>query len=80
MGAKAEQYGLGMEVEKDRLIAAEEVLAEMAQPNPQSRFVQRTIAAVRAWLRDYIPGFENMKLSELPGAGAGVRAAGRADD
>jgi hypothetical protein len=62
--AKAKQYGLDMGKESDRLIAAEEVLAEMAQKNPQSSFVQRAIAAIRKWLRENIPGQENMKLTD----------------
>lgn len=36
----------------DTNIAAEEVLAEMAQTNPQAGFVQRAIAAIRQFLRD----------------------------
>ncbi|MBA4143863.1 MAG: hypothetical protein H0X43_12970 [Nitrosospira sp.] len=48
MQAKAKQYGLDMNKQEDRLIAAEEVLAEMAQKNPKSGFVQRAIAAIRA--------------------------------
>ncbi len=62
--AKAKQYGLDMNKQEDRLIAAEEVLAEMAQKNPKSGFVQRTIAAIRDWLRENIPGFAKMKLSD----------------
>jgi hypothetical protein len=62
--AKARQYGLDMEKESDRLTAAEEVLAEMAQTNPKSGFVQRAIAAIRKWLRENIPGFEDMKLTD----------------
>lgn len=61
---KAKQYGLDMSVEKDRLTAAEEVLAELAQTNPQISFVKRAVAAIRAWLRKNIPGFENMKLTD----------------
>ncbi|MBA4143455.1 MAG: hypothetical protein H0X43_10745 [Nitrosospira sp.] len=49
--AKARQYGLDMGKESDRLIAAEEVLAELAQTNPQSGFVKRAIAEIRKWLR-----------------------------
>jgi GGDEF domain-containing protein len=52
VAAKAKQYGLDMSVAKDRLIAAEEVLAEMAQTNPQLGFVKRAIAAIRTWLRE----------------------------
>ena len=62
--AKAEQYGLDMSVEKDRLIAAEEVLAELAQTNPQIGMVQRAIAIVRAWLRKNVPALANMKMTD----------------
>ena len=62
--AKAKQYGLDVSKESDRLIAAEEVLAEMAQTNPQSGIVQRAFAAIRSWLRRNIPGFGKMKLSD----------------
>jgi GGDEF domain-containing protein len=58
---KAKQYGLDMNNANDRLIAAEEVLAEMAQSNPQIGFVKRAIAAIRQWLRDN--GFK-LKLSD----------------
>lgn len=50
--AKATQYGLDFTKQSDRRIAAEEVLAEMAQTNPQAGFVQRAIAAIRQFLRD----------------------------
>jgi hypothetical protein len=62
--AKAIQYGLDMGKESDRLIAAEEVLSELAQTNPKSNLVQRAIAAIRRWIREYVPGFENMQLSD----------------
>lgn len=62
--AKAKQYGLDASKEEDRLIAAEEVLAEMAQANPQSSIVKRAIARIRKWLRQNIPGFANLKLSD----------------
>jgi hypothetical protein len=53
-----------MDNQVERLIAAEEVLAEMAQTNPQSGFVQRAIAAIRKWLRENIPGFMKMRLTD----------------
>lgn len=61
---KARQYGLDMSIEKDRLIAAEEVLAELAQTNPQISFVKRAIAAIRAWLRKNIPALADMKMTD----------------
>lgn len=51
VAAKAEQYGLDMNKEADRLQAAEEVLAEMAQSKPEIGFVQRAIAIIRGVLR-----------------------------
>lgn len=62
--AMAKRYGLDMKNEADRLQAAEEVLAHLAQTRPESGFVQRAIAAIRAWLRENIPGFEELKLSD----------------
>lgn len=62
--AKAAQYGLDMSVEKDRFIAAEEVLAELAQTNPQIGMVRRAIAIVRAWLRKNIPALVNIKMTD----------------
>lgn len=62
--AKATEYGLDMEKEADRLQAAEEVLAVMAQNNPQAGFVKRAIGAIRAWLRENIPGLQNMRLTD----------------
>ena len=62
--AKAAQYGLDMGNEKQRLHAAEEVLAEMAQNKPELGYVQRAIAAIRAWLRANVPGLAAMKLTD----------------
>lgn len=62
--AKAKEYGLDMSKESDRLIAAEEILSEMAQANTQSGLVQRAFAAIRKWLRENVPGFENLSLSD----------------
>ncbi len=64
VAAKAKQYGLDMNKEADRLQAAEEVLAEMAQSRPEIGFVKRAIAIIRGWLRDNVPGFANMKLTD----------------
>lgn len=50
--AKAAQYGLDLANEEDRLLAAEEVLAELAQTKPDLGVVKRAIAAVRTWLRE----------------------------
>ena len=44
--------------------AAEEVLAEMAQTNPQLGFVRRAIAAIRTWLRENVPMLKDMTLTD----------------
>lgn len=49
---------------KDRLSAAEEVLAEMAQTQPNIGFVQRAISAIRNWLRTNVPGFKSLRLTD----------------
>jgi len=48
--AKRQEYGLPDTV-AGRRVAAEEVLAGMAQTNPQLGFVRRAVAAIRTWLR-----------------------------
>ena len=50
--AKAKEYGFDIKSKDDIRKAAEEVLAEMAQTNPQASIVQRAIAAIRKFLRD----------------------------
>lgn len=62
--AKAKQYGLDLSDRNQRLMAAEEVLAEMAETRPELHFVQRAIAAIRSWLRENIPGFGGLRLSD----------------
>ncbi|MES2415078.1 MAG: PLxRFG domain-containing protein [Pseudomonadota bacterium] len=82
--AKAKEYGLDVADEKQRLQAAEEVLAEMAQTRPEIGFVRRAIAIIRTWLRRNFPGFKNLALSDedvianyiLPARGWVERAAG----
>jgi hypothetical protein len=49
--AKMKEYGLRGVSNVDRLVAAEEVLAEMAQSSPQIGFVRRAVATIKAWLR-----------------------------
>lgn len=49
VAAKATEYGLDMTKEADRLQAAEEVLAVMAQKTPEIGFVKRAIAIVRTY-------------------------------
>lgn len=64
VAAKAKQYGLDLREADDRLLAAEEVLAEMAEKTPELGWVKNAIAAIRSWLRKHVPGFANMKLSD----------------
>lgn len=51
VAAKAKEYGFNMANEAERLRAAEEVLAVMAQTKPELGFVKRAVAAIRTWLR-----------------------------
>ncbi|ADU99446.1 PLxRFG domain-containing protein [Alicycliphilus denitrificans] len=64
VAAKVQEYGLrgvqGLNVRE----AAEEVLAEMAEKNPQLHFVRRAVAAIRNWLRAHVPGFKNLRLTD----------------
>jgi len=64
VAAKARAYGLDMGNERQRLMAAEEVLAEMAEKTPSIGFVRRAIAAIRSWLRANVPGFKSLELSD----------------
>lgn len=47
---------------ENRLIAAEEVLANMAEKTPELGFVRRAVAAIRTWLREH--GFKGLKVSD----------------
>ena len=64
VAAKANQYGLDTTVKAQRLQAAEEVLAELAQTQPELGLVRRAIAAIRAWLRDAMPFMRNTAMSD----------------
>ena len=44
--------------------AAEEVLAEMAQEQPQLGLVRQLVAAIRSWLRAHVPGFSGLRVSD----------------
>lgn len=48
---KAEEYGLDISNREDRLVAAEEVLAELAQTEPENSLVTKAIEAIRRALR-----------------------------
>lgn len=68
--AKAKSYGLAdketgaYKSEAAKLLAAEEVLAEIAQERPSSTWVQKAIAAIKQWLRDNIPALADLKLTD----------------
>ena len=62
--AKVKEYGLRGVSNLDRLTAAEEVLAEMAQTTPTIGFVTRAISAIRTWLRTNVPGFKDLALTD----------------
>ncbi|MDR0273883.1 MAG: hypothetical protein LBI48_00765 [Burkholderiaceae bacterium] len=79
LAAKAREYGLVPDhVAKDALpgkvydamdktsrrLAAEEMLAELAVKQPQLGFVRRAVAAIRSWLRENLPGFGKLALSD----------------
>lgn len=62
--AKVREYGLRGVNKLDRRAAAEEVLAEMAQNTPELHFVRRAVAAIRTWLRENVPGFRGLRLTD----------------
>jgi hypothetical protein len=64
MRTKALQYGLDLTNERQRMTAAEELLAEMAQTRPEIGFVRQAVAAIRTFLRENIPGFDSLKLTD----------------
>ena len=63
--AKVKAYGLDSAKREDLMYAAEEAVgrngADRAQP---LGFVRRAVAIVRQWLRENIPGFDKMKLTD----------------
>lgn len=50
--------------QENKETAAEEVLAEMAQTSPELGFVKQAIAAIRNWLRNNVPIFSSLKLTD----------------
>jgi hypothetical protein len=77
--------------EAQKIEAADEVLAQLAQTHPELGFVRRAIAAIRAWLREFVPAFAGLAVSDdeiirsfiLPARGfvergASMRASGQA--
>ncbi|WP_275272283.1 LPD1 domain-containing protein [Limnobacter sp. P1] len=61
---KAKQYGMDISDKRQRLEAAEEVLAEMAETDPNLGFVRRAIAAIRTWLRANFPFMNQLSLTD----------------
>lgn len=60
---KASEYRLPIN-EDNLLLAAEEVLVDMAQTRPELSLVERATATIRTWLRSVVPGFINMPLTD----------------
>lgn len=50
--------------QRQKLEAAEEVLAEMAQTQPELGWVRRALAAIRAWLREHLPGLAKLAMTD----------------
>jgi hypothetical protein len=71
--------------QENKLTAAEEVLAEMAQSKPEIGYVKRAIAVIRGFLRKHVPGFAKMQMTNediianyiLPARNFVERGAGR---
>lgn len=64
VSAKMQEYGLRGVNNLSVREAAEEVLAEMAEKNPQLPFVQRAISAIRNFLRTHVLGFQSLRLTD----------------
>jgi hypothetical protein len=60
----AKRLGLDFEKTNERRMAAEEVLAYMAQNSPEMGWVKKAVAAVRSWMRENVPGFTMMRMSD----------------
>lgn len=61
---KVKEYGLDPRDQSQLRVAAEELLAELAENKPDNGFVKRAIAAIRTWLRQNVPGFASLQLSD----------------
>jgi len=61
---KCEQYGLNSHNLNDRRIAAEEVLAEIAEQTPNATPVNNFANGVRSFFRNNVPGFSEIPLSK----------------
>jgi DNA-binding CsgD family transcriptional regulator len=61
---KANQYGFDLTNERQRLSAAEELLAELAQSHPENSLVQKAVAIIRQFFREHVPGFSSMGMTD----------------
>jgi hypothetical protein len=61
---KALQYGLDLNEVRDRRMATEEYLADIAQSDPQLGFVRRALAAIRSWMRRNVPALAKMRMTD----------------
>lgn len=60
----ARAHGLDLARPSDRRMAAEEVLAELAEKNPSLGYGKRAVVAVRGWMREYVPIFKRMEYTD----------------
>lgn len=60
----AADYGMSLANEQQRLHVAEEILAFMAQEQPNLGFVKRTLAVISTWLRENVPALANMRMTD----------------
>lgn len=61
---KAHEYGLNLDDAAHVRYAAEEVLAELAQTQPELGLVQKAVSAIRNFLRKHVPGMSGIELSD----------------
>jgi len=54
----AQEYGFDLSEESGRALAADEWLAREAQKNPESKWIDRVISAIRAFVRKFYPKFK----------------------
>ena len=63
-GAQSIEAEAAALLRQSRRIVAEEVLASMAQTEPNLGFVRRAVAAIRTWLRENVPAMRDIRLSD----------------
>jgi DNA repair protein RadC len=54
----ADEYGFNLKTKAGRIDAADEWLAREAEMNPESRWIDRVVAAIRKWIRKIKPGLK----------------------